>query len=144
MAADISYRFHEKKSDIYTLKIGEEIRDYKILVKIDFSSDRKRMSIIAQDMKTNKLYLFCKGADSIILSRIKKDTSADLLDKTHQDLQAFSKEGLRTLVIGYKELDEKYFAEWLERHDQAHKDQYIAMDESQNSIEKVFFLSFFI
>lgn len=38
---------------------------YKKLHTIEFTSDRKRMSVIIED--DGKIYLFCKGADNIII-----------------------------------------------------------------------------
>lgn len=37
---------------------------------LEFNSDRKRSSIIFRDLETNKLWLYCKGADSIIEDRL--------------------------------------------------------------------------
>jgi len=45
--------------------LGEE-QVYKLMNVCDFSSDRKRMSVVVKDMQTNEIWLFCKGADSII------------------------------------------------------------------------------
>lgn len=43
---------------------------YKVLNTIDFSSSRKRMSIIVK-FPDNKICLICKGADNVILERLK-------------------------------------------------------------------------
>lgn len=40
---------------------------YKRLHTIEFTSDRKRMSVIIED--EGKIYLFCKGADNVIIER---------------------------------------------------------------------------
>lgn len=42
---------------------------YKLLYVLEFTSKRKRMSVIVTDDKGN-VYLFCKGADSIIYERL--------------------------------------------------------------------------
>jgi magnesium-transporting ATPase (P-type) len=43
---------------------------------IEFDSDRKMMTVIAKNLKTEKVYAFSKGADSSILPKIKdKSTS---------------------------------------------------------------------
>lgn len=142
MASEINYTFFEKKAEIYTLKIKGKLRDFRILAKIDFSSDRKRMSIIARDLETNKLYLFCKGADSIILQRIQKDTPEKILEKTQIDLETFSNEGLRTLLVSYKELDEEYFLNWNEKYYNAQLQQYTATEGNpQSETELVIFFS---
>lgn len=48
---------------------------YQILDVIEFSSDRKRMSIVVR-MPDNRVCIFCKGADSIITQRLKQSSMA--------------------------------------------------------------------
>jgi phospholipid-translocating ATPase len=50
-------------------KFGNELRKYKLLHVLEFNSDRKRMSVILRD-KDDRIYLICKGADSIIAERL--------------------------------------------------------------------------
>ena len=38
---------------------------------MDFSSDRKRMSILVRDLQDDKIKLYSKGADSEIKKRLK-------------------------------------------------------------------------
>ena len=45
--------------------------NFKLLKKIEFSSDRKRMSVIVQDMQDGLFKMYCKGADNIIKERLK-------------------------------------------------------------------------
>lgn len=115
-SCELNYIFEEKRGDIYSLNFNGKTRDFQMLTKIDFNSDRKRMSVVMRDIKTEKLYLFCKGADNIMMKRIKQDTPLFFVEKTKDDLHTFSCDGLRTLVIGYKELDEEEFLEWNDRH----------------------------
>jgi magnesium-transporting ATPase (P-type) len=39
----------------------------------EFSSARKRMSVVVKDLNTDKVIIFCKGADSIIEKYLSKD-----------------------------------------------------------------------
>lgn len=50
----------------------------------------------------------CKGADSIILPRVRFTTAADLSNQVEiqKSLLNFAKEGLRTLVVGQKYLSQ--------------------------------------
>jgi phospholipid-translocating ATPase len=43
---------------------------YKVYRKMDFNSDRKRMSVVIKDPVDGKIKLLIKGADSIIKSRL--------------------------------------------------------------------------
>jgi len=134
-AAEINYKFQDKKAETYVLNVNGEVKEYQILAKIDFSSERKRMSVITRSLQDNKIHLFCKGADSIILKRIRDDVNHDLLDKTHQHLENFSKEGLRTLVTAYKEIDEEYFQKWQERYQNATLEQYNVLTDLDHLAE---------
>ena len=46
---------------------------YSIEQRMDFTSDRKRMSILVRDPRDEKFKLYTKGADSEIKKRLKKD-----------------------------------------------------------------------
>jgi magnesium-transporting ATPase (P-type) len=40
---------------------------FKLLETLEFSSHRKRMSVVAKNVSTNKIVVFSKGADSVII-----------------------------------------------------------------------------
>ena len=44
--------------------------EYPVYRKMEFNSDRKRMSIILRDPTDNLIKMYTKGADSIIKSRL--------------------------------------------------------------------------
>lgn len=48
---------------------GKEMT-YERLNVLEFSSDRKRMSVILRDRETGQIKLYIKGADDMILSRL--------------------------------------------------------------------------
>ena len=43
------------------------------MVEFPFDSTRKRMSLIVKHLGSGRYYLMCKGADSIMMPRIKID-----------------------------------------------------------------------
>ena len=45
-------------------------KEYTKLYSIDFTSDRKRMSVLIRDPKDGKIKLLIKGADSVIKARL--------------------------------------------------------------------------
>lgn len=68
MAASVGYKMVLKTSDSIHLQInGSILKKFKILEKFEFSSDRKRMSVIVED-ENSQIWSFIKGADSIVLS----------------------------------------------------------------------------
>ena len=97
--------------------LGQE-KEYTILNTLEFNSTRKRMSAIVR-MPDGRLMLFCKGADSVIYSRLKKGEQSELRKLTAEHLEMFAREGLRTLCIAQKELDETEYATWNKEHDLA-------------------------
>ena len=46
-----------------------EIYKYKLLETLEFTSERKRQSVIVQD-QDQTIYLYCKGADSTLKNKI--------------------------------------------------------------------------
>jgi magnesium-transporting ATPase (P-type) len=73
---------------------------------IFFLSDRKRMSVIIRTSQ-DKIKLYCKGADSVIMERLEpNDQNAQL---TSEHLENFANDGLRTLCVAYRTLDEEEY-----------------------------------
>ncbi|RKF60373.1 Phospholipid-transporting ATPase DNF1 [Erysiphe neolycopersici] len=92
--------------------------NYKILNILEFNSTRKRMSAIIR-MSNNKIVLFCKGADSVIYSRLKPGQQAELRNTTAEHLEMFAREGLRTLCIAQKQLSEEEYRQWNKEYEKA-------------------------
>jgi len=68
-------------------------------------------------MPDGKIVLFCKGADSIIYSRLKKGSQYELRKKTADHLEMFAREGLRTLCIAQRVLSEEEYQAWNKEHE---------------------------
>lgn len=52
------------------VSIRGNIREFEILNILDFTSERKRMSVIVKDPYDNTIRLYIKGADDTIYPRI--------------------------------------------------------------------------
>ncbi|KAI2464429.1 phospholipid-translocating P-type ATPase [Annulohypoxylon bovei var. microspora] len=131
-ARDMGFTVLAQTSDGIRLNVmGEEIH-YPILNTIEFNSSRKRMSAIVK-MPDGKIVLFCKGADSIIYSRLKRGEQAELRKTTAEHLEMFAREGLRTLCIAQRVLPEQEYLEWRKEHDKAAT----AMQEREEKLEEV-------
>ena len=57
---------------------GKELR-FKVLNVLEFSSARKRMSIVVQDIEKGSILLLSKGADSVIFERLDRSKSPYLV-----------------------------------------------------------------
>lgn len=88
---------------------------YKVLNVLEFNSTRKRMSVILRNQQTGYIELYSKGADSIMEKLLKKgDREHDkFLEQTKNYIDAFSKEGLRTLMLTKKDVSEREYSAWL-------------------------------
>ncbi|KAJ3574667.1 hypothetical protein NPX13_g4293 [Xylaria arbuscula] len=74
-AGELGYLVTHRSSQSVTLRVrsetgNEQIESYQILDVIEFSSKRKRMSIIVR-YPDGRICLICKGADSAIMPRLK-------------------------------------------------------------------------
>ncbi|KAK8960196.1 putative phospholipid-transporting ATPase 4 [Platanthera guangdongensis] len=85
-------------------------REFKILNLLEFSSKRKRMTVIVQD-ESGQIILLCKGADSMIFDRLSKNGKIYEAD-TMKHLNEYGEAGLRTLALAYKMLDESEYSTW--------------------------------
>eukprot|EP00825_Cyclidium_porcatum_P007769 TRINITY_DN13902_c0_g1_i1.p1 TRINITY_DN13902_c0_g1~~TRINITY_DN13902_c0_g1_i1.p1 ORF type:complete len:838 (+),score=65.52 TRINITY_DN13902_c0_g1_i1:2-2515(+) len=126
---------------------SKEIK-YHLLQKLEFTSERMRMSVIVQDEQGN-IILFTKGADSVIIPRLhqkkEKDSSQSggLLKQLQIDLSDYGSHGLRTLVLAQKFLDPKDFHTWNERYEAAKnrvRDRDQEMERVMAELEKDFTL----
>ena len=101
------YKFLGRDEDSnMILNINGEERKYKLLNVIEFTSARKRMTVIVKT-EDGKIRVMCKGADSIIIPLLRKNQT--IVEKTTQYLDQYAKEGLRTLLIVEKEVDEEFY-----------------------------------
>ena len=85
---------------------------------LEFDSTRKRMSTIVRDAQ-GRLVLYCKGADSVIYERLAKDHDPVLKERTNKDMEMFANNGLRTLCIAYRYLEEDEYLTWSRTYDAA-------------------------
>jgi len=75
--------------------------------RMEFNSDRKRMSILLKDPEDGHYKLYCKGADSIIKERLEKSSlESDMMRSMDDFLTKASVKGFRTLLMAMKILDE--------------------------------------
>ncbi|KAI4821411.1 hypothetical protein KUCAC02_029345, partial [Chaenocephalus aceratus] len=104
-ARNFGFVFRSRTPDsVSIVEMGQQ-RSYELLAILDFNNVRKRMSVIGQ-----RRHDHLREAASVL-------QQADGV--TTEQLNEFAGEGLRTLVLAYKDLDEGYFNEWKQRHHEA-------------------------
>jgi len=102
------YVGQDPKTDIQTILTADRELIYDLRFTFHFSAERKRMSVVVKNLQDGKYYLLTKGAEEVLIPRSKtcKSFSKEQLDET---LDCYSKLGLRTMVLAYKELSEEDF-----------------------------------
>ena len=136
-AQQLGFEFQYRNYNNLTIKnyINHNNYNFEILISIPFNSNRKRMTVLTKDTKNDKYYVFSKGSDSVmtndnhdnvplitIFSNIKEKK------RLEQVLEHFSMEGLRILVMGYKEVSEHQANEWKNRYLEAIKSNSVKKD----------------
>uniref|UniRef100_A0A4W6EUY5 Phospholipid-transporting ATPase n=1 Tax=Lates calcarifer TaxID=8187 RepID=A0A4W6EUY5_LATCA len=86
---------------------------------LPFDSNRKRMSVVVRHPLTGQVVVYTKGADSVImdLSETPKGQKQrdHIREQTQKHLDSYAREGLRTLCIAKKVLEEEEYEVWLKR-----------------------------
>lgn len=112
-AQDMGVAFTTRDGDTLVIEYLGSPETYTLCNVLEFSSDRKRMSVIVKDHATGRYKLYMKGADDKVISRLDTSLNPDLESLDHQ-LETFAQLGLRTLVIGYRYLDDEAYDAWMD------------------------------
>lgn len=121
-AARIGYVFTSKDYNILNIvnEINNENMYYESLVEMPFDSDRKRMTVIVKEKKTDKYILYSKGADTTMNDRINWNLCDSVEIENYKNyMDILCKEGLRCLVFGKKEIDVTTFENWFSKYQTA-------------------------
>ncbi|KAJ1996031.1 phospholipid transporting ATPase [Coemansia spiralis] len=116
-ARDVGFTFIRRDKDRVLCNFLGHEQEYQLLATLEFTSARKRMSVIVR-REDGRIMLLCKGADSIIMERIRPNQER-LRQATLDDLELFANHGLRTLCLGYRLIDEAEYTEWRRDYDVA-------------------------
>uniref|UniRef100_A0A674BPC3 Phospholipid-transporting ATPase n=1 Tax=Salmo trutta TaxID=8032 RepID=A0A674BPC3_SALTR len=135
-ASSLGFVFSGRTPDsviIHTL--GTEQR-FELLNVLEFTSDRKRMSVIMRT-PSGRIRLYCKGADSVIYERLAD--SSKYKDITLNHLEQFATEGLRTLCYAVTNISDESYEQWAELYQRAATsltNRALKMEESYELIER--------
>ena len=120
-ARHLGFFFRERDEDNNMVcETWDGVKKFKLLNLIEFDSTRKRMTVVVRTPK-NQILVICKGADSIIEKRLKPGQKT--LQKTQGFLDAYAKEGLRTLLIASKVISEENYLAWQDKYQKASTSQ---------------------
>jgi phospholipid-transporting ATPase len=126
-ARHFGFKFIARTPQGVTIRIGDREIFVEQLASFDFNSVRKRSTLLcrcpdptSEGGKETKVFLFVKGADSVIIPRLSEScTSRIETQQTLDEMEAYALDGLRTLCIGYREISEDKIKDWLPRFSSA-------------------------
>ncbi|MCL7023503.1 hypothetical protein MKW94_016229 [Papaver nudicaule] len=143
-ARELGFEFYKRSQTSISLheldpQTGKIVdRSFELLHVIEFSSSRKRMSVLGKN-EEGQVLLLCKGADSIMFDRISED-SQKVVAKTKEHIKNYAKAGLRTLVIAYRVIGEEEYKTWqpefLKAKNSLSADRDALVDAAANKIER--------
>ena len=136
-ASRFGYVFKSRTPSFVEIDALGETERYEILSVLEFSSARKRMSVIVRD-PSGKIKLFCKGADTVIYERL-DNSGREHSEVLLQHLENFATEGLRTLCCAVAELKKAEYEDWKNLYHKAtislqHREEKV--EEAANLIER--------
>ena len=110
-AAKKGYNFISSNSDTITLMINGSRIKFALLHKINFTSERKKMSFIVMDPENN-VYVYTKGADSEILKSLALEQPASYINSIKDGILSYASKGYRVITIAYKSITYQQYQEW--------------------------------
>ncbi|XP_011628910.1 phospholipid-transporting ATPase 2 isoform X2 [Amborella trichopoda] len=99
----------DKTGNMLQVKFNALTLQYEILDTLEFTSDRKRMSVVVKDCQSGKIILLLKGADEAILPCA---CSGQQIRTFVEAVEQYSQLGLRTLCLAWRELTQDEYHEW--------------------------------
>ncbi|CAI5441336.1 unnamed protein product [Caenorhabditis angaria] len=104
-----NYVLLERAATSVTISTPENAeKRYEVLLILPFDATRKRMSVIVRTSKGPLLY--CKGADSAIMSNLNDDSQEDQrVESVKKHVDSYAAKGLRTLCFAMKYISEEEF-----------------------------------
>ncbi|XP_039049268.1 phospholipid-transporting ATPase 2-like [Hibiscus syriacus] len=108
-AAQLHMVYTNKNANILEIRFNGSIIKYELLEILEFTSDRKRMSVVVKDCQNGKILLLSKGADDAILPYAYDGQQTRTFIEV---VEQYAQLGLRTLCLAWRELKEDEYQEW--------------------------------
>ena len=100
------------------LRDGKE-KTYDVFAINEFTSARKRMSILVKDRDGGPYTLLLKGADDVVFDKLGSKDKRQQIDEATRHVGYFATLGLRTLILAKRTLDDEAAKAWLARFNDA-------------------------
>ncbi|GMH07261.1 hypothetical protein Nepgr_009101 [Nepenthes gracilis] len=99
----------KKNANVLEINFNGSAIHFEVLDTLEFTSDRKRMSVVVKDCQNGKIILLSKGADEAILPYA---LSGQEIRTFTEAVEQYAQLGLRTLCLAWRELEEDEYREW--------------------------------
>jgi len=121
-ATYFGFEFKDREDKFIIIHNRDKKLDEKIelLETIEFTSKRKRMSVIIRDTD-NVIRILTKGADTAMMERLHPGQES-LLASTDEQMRQFSSEGLRCLFVGCSRVSSEAYSAWSTSYREASTD----------------------
>ncbi|CAP30827.2 Protein CBR-TAT-1 [Caenorhabditis briggsae] len=116
-AASQKVTFHTRQPQKVICNVFGTDETIEILDVIDFTSDRKRMSVIVRDQE-GEIKLYTKGADTVIFERLVRG-SEQSVDWCTDHLEDYASFGYRTLCFAVRKLSDGEYEQWAPEYKKA-------------------------
>ena len=121
-ANELGYTFLSRENNKIVIlvyddeKQEDKMREFDVLQKFDFTSERQRSSIIVRDLSNNKIMIYIKGSDKKIFAGKGKFSEDNIYEISQKHVDQFARQGLRTLCYSFKYLDENEYNNWIKEY----------------------------
>ena len=97
------------------VRYGNTDRKYRLLNILEFTSTRKRMSVLVED-EQGRIQLLTKGADSVVFKSL---SASNYVQETKLFVDGYAQEGLRTLLLASRYVSLAEYKTWNEEFEHA-------------------------
>jgi len=145
MAARGGVVYQNKEGALLSLRVAGKVERFELVCVLKFNSVRKRMSVLLRVVepptratRDGPYLLLTKGADDTVLPLLRagEDTQRHVAEVTEQ-LEHFSMQGLRTLVVASKTCSDAEVQTWLKQH---HEASTVTGDAREDAVDGVYTL----
>eukprot|EP00505_MAST-04D_sp_SCG-Rhode-Island_P003189 Stramenopile-MAST_4_protein_3189 len=134
-AKHFGFFFHTRTPKSVTINIMGQDKIFKVLHVLEFSSKRKRSSVIVE-RDDGSIILYTKGADNVIKERMAKSGQLRLKE-TEEQLDAYAAVGLRTLLIAKRDISKDEYDKWVIGYKEASSSMVKRLEKMESSMDAI-------
>lgn len=111
-AAKMGVDFRGREESILTLDNAGQTQKFQILETLDFTSERRRMSILVRELDgERRIILYTKGSDDVLLPATRKDTEelSSQVRNTTRHIDDYAQQGFRILCVTSRVIGEQEY-----------------------------------